>query len=636
MRSPGVMSMMCVVAMATTAPSESSELHYVQRARAVGPTANGPYQVRMEHSTFIRMRDGVRLSTDLYFPEGLSGQLPVILRRTPYDKGNGNGPDNIWKFFASHGYVVAQQDLRGKYESEGTFFAYQDEGDDGYDTVSWLAQQPWSNGRIGTFGCSYEGEVQHMLARRRHPNHKAAVIQGDSAFQGYPITGLGFRQNGAIELAAALSWNVESGSGYYYGPPAGVDRQNWFRSPWAKLYRVGYEIPSYDPAAILRELPIIGLSDRIGAPPNEFRNWVKEPPGSAYWRRQGGFTARDRFAVPALHMTSWYDFTFSPSTAFEIYKKNAVTPEVREQQYLLIGPGTHCKNEQLSEHTIVGARDLGDARYDLRGLYLDWFDHWLKQRDSAATAQPKVQFYVMGDGHWRGADEWPPKGAVERRYYLHSGGHANTRYGDGRLETAPPGAAQPADTLTYDPGQATPTRGGAICCTGGNEIEGPVDVADIEMRQDTLVYTTEALAHPVEITGPVSVELYVSSDAPDTDFVARLSEVDAEGRSWVLLDGIMRMRYSQGLDREIRMQPGQVYRFSLDLQATSIRIRSGHRIRLDIASAGFPRWDRNLNTGGNNFDEVRWRVARNSVHHDPNRRSSLSLSIMPAAQGTKP
>ncbi len=601
-------------------------LHYVQEMVSAGARAPGPYGVKLQRSVFVPMRDGVRLSTDLYMPEGASVRLPVILMRTPYDKAKAS---SIVKFFVSHGYVVALQDLRGKYESEGTFFAYGDEGKDGYDTVTWLAEQPWSNANVGTFGCSYLGEVQHMLARLQHPRHKAAIIQGDSAYKNDAILGLGFRMNGAVELASSLSWNVSSGSPYYYGPPAGTDRQQWFQSPWAKLYEIRYSVPQYDAAEVLQHLPIIELSRLVGAPPNEFENWVREKPGSKYWDRQGGFRDDDRFAVPALHMTSWYDFTHSPRAAFNLYRRNATTPQVREQQYLVISPGPHCSFEDLGENAIVGERNVGDARYGFRGLYLDWFDHWLKGKDTPAVRQPKVQVYTMGGPGWRGAEEWPLRGARTLNLYLHSDGDANTRFGNGRLDAALPGSGKPSDMLIYDPDHPTPTRGGAICCTGRSEVEGAVDVADIETRHDTLVYTTAPLREPLEITGEVAVDLYVSSDAPDTDVVARLTEVDPAGKSWVLLDGIMRMRYSAAAGQEIRMKPGEIRRASFGLQATSVVIRAGHRIRLDVASAGFPRWDRNLNTGGNNYDETVGRVARNRIHHDAANPSRLVLTVAP-------
>jgi uncharacterized protein len=589
----------------------------------------GPYEVRTEKSRFIRMRDGVRLSTDLTFPVGVSGKLPVILRRTPYDKAKMD--DGIFAWFASHGYVVAQQDLRGKYESEGEFFAYDKvNAQDGYDTLSWLTTQSWSNGRVGTYGCSYEGEVQHMLTALRHPAHKAAIITGDAAYKDDNITALGFKYGGATEIAATLGWNIEEGK-HYLAPPPGIDREAFFQSSWSQFYEIRYKPPEYSVKSLLLQLPTLGIMDGLNAPPNHYREWLLQPPGAAYWNRQGGFTKTDRFSTPTLLISSWYDFTYSPRAAFNIYRNNATTAEAREHTYLILGPGSHCQIEDgLTRDTVVGERHLGDARYDFLRLYLDWFAHWLRDEDTAATRQAKVQLYVMGENRWRAEQEWPLVRAQPISLYLSSGGRANSSHGDGRLQHDSVAGEQATDSFIYDPVHPTPTRGAAICCTGDlNETEGAVDVADIELRHDTLVYTTAAFEAPMEIIGEVSVELYVSSDAPDTDIVARLTEVDTAGRSWVLLDGIQRLRWRQGMKQPVFMKPGEVAKVSFDIEATGVRIPAGHKLRLDIASAGYPRWDRNLNTGGDNVSETQWRIARNMIHHSAQHRSRVILPVVP-------
>jgi uncharacterized protein len=587
--------------------------------------SRGKYEVKANLSNFVAMRDGVKLSTDLYFPQGAKGPLPIVLVRTPYGKADN---DEFTQYFASHGFVVAIQDLRGVRESEGEFFANSaGEAEDGYDTVDWLSKQPWSNGKIGTIGCSYLGEVQHALATTRHPAHRAAIIGGDSAYKDGQIYAQGFRFNGALELSSALGWNLGLPK-YSYGPPPNVDRQTWFKSGHSKNYQTTGELKEYSASKALMQLPVIDIADSLGAAPSHYREWVGEKPNSPYWKRLLGFTKESKFSVPALHVSSWYDFNHSPRAAFNFYKKNGIDLKTKTNQHLILGPGTHCEIEDGTAQTQIGERQFGDTRLDFWRLYLDWFNHWLNDSPTPPKIPP-VLVYVMGANQWRSETDWPLERQSVTKFFLHSEGQANGRFGDGELQQTPSDKQHSVDKFSYDPGSPTPTRGGSICCTGDlNLPEGPVDVADIEMRQDVLVYTTPVLKTPIEITGEVGVDIYLSSDAPDTDLVARLTEVDAAGRSWVLLDGIMRMRHAEGLDREIRLQPGVPQRARINLGAISIAIPAGHRIRLDLASAGFPRWDRNLNTGGDNARETVWRIAQNSIHHDSRYPSSLILPIV--------
>lgn len=595
-----------------------------------------PWGITLDRSRMVPMRDGVRLSTDLYFPPGPRRGLPVILVRTPYDKGTWRQAESKAVYFARNGYAVLVQDHRGKFESEGEFRAYSAvDRTDGYDTLDWIVGQPWSSGKIGTFGCSYLGEVQDELAAMRHPNHTAAIPQSGAAFGGHGIKNFGFLRYGATELAAALSWNRLYGGTVHYGPPGRVDRAEWFRSPSAQFFNVAPKLPDIDLMAILRTLPVIDMMSRAGAPPNGFESWLRHEPGDPWWNYQGAVTERDRFNVPALHVNSWYDTTPNSTLAlFNLFRTNSESARARDNQFLIMSPSTHCRSETATERTFVGARDVGDARLDYDRVYLDWFDHWLKGIENGVTSRPKVQIYVMGKNEWRGEAEWPPARMRVVPYYLHSGGAANSRFGDGVMDTRTPGD-EPPDRFAYDPRTPVPTVGGSICCTNGAIAEGGHDQSEVETRHDVLVYTTPPLEHGVEVTGPVTVTLFVGTSAADTDFTAKLVDVYPDGTAYILLDGIIRARYRNGLDRKVWMRPGEVYEVAVDLESTSNYFSPGHKIRLEISSSSFPRWDRNLNTGGNNFDESAPVVARNVVYHSRIHPSRLMLPIVPAANGSR-
>ncbi len=287
----------------------------------------------------------------------------------------------------------------------------------------------------------------------------------------------------------------------------------------------------------------------------------------------------------------------------------------------------HCASHEVSEKTVVGARPLGDARFDYYRVYEKWFAFWLRGEANKVTAMPKVQYYVMGRNVWKSAKDWPLPNARATRFYLHSDGGANSLYGSGTLSTEKPGK-EPADRFVYDPGNPVPSFGGPVCCTKMNEAEGAYDQRPVEARDDVLVYTSEVLTEGIEVTGPLKLVLYVSSSARDTDFTAKLIDVYPDGRAFNLQEGILRARYRDGFDRTVWMEPGEVYRLEIDLQATSNYFAPGHRIRLEVSSSNFPRFDRNLNTGGNNYDETRWQVARNVVHHSGRYPSHLILPVV--------
>lgn len=594
-------------------------------------TSQPQYEVRLEKSVLVHMRDGVRLSTDLYFPIGAPGPLPVIAIRSPYNKNGFQDPPSLAHEFAKHGFAVAIQDMRGRFESEGHYIVGRANRDDGYDFISWLAEQPWSNGKIGTYGCSYLGENQLQLAATRHPNHAAAIPQ--AAGGGYDGTyrTFAFMDGGAIELASALGWFHSAGS-KTFNRPAPESSDSAYREMVQDM-QTRPPLPQVDLRESFWQLPIIGIVRRNGITSSDYDDFVSHIPGDRYWKSLNYVDDNDRFDVPALHVNSWYDGAVNETLAlFNLMSRNAMSARGRDNQFAIISPTAHCLSESAREHTVVGHRDMGDARFPYYQTYVRWFDYWLKGIDNGVTDIPKLQYYLMGAGEWRSADAWPLPGTEFTEYYMHSGGHANTRNGDGTLSTEPPNN-EPADRFTYDPANPVPSVGGPICCIGADDAPaGAMNQSEVELRNDVLVYTSAPLEEGVEVTGPLEAILYVSSDARDTDFTVKLVDVQPDGTAYNVQEGILRARFREGFDRVVLIEGREVERLRIDLHATGIWFGRGHRIRVEVSSSNFPRFDRNMNTGGNNYDESEWVVAHNAVHHTTEHPSHVILPLVRRAR----
>ena len=594
-----------------------------------GPSRREPeYEVRPDQSIMVPMRDGVTLSTDLYFPQGASDRLPTILVRTPYGKRPASSNRVDLSTLVGQGYVVAVQDIRGRFESEGRYTVRLSDRNDGYDTVTWLSEQPWSDQKVASFGCSYRGETQLALAATRHPNHVAAIPMAPSSAYYTPGRPWVSFNGGAFELAQTAGWFMGNSSKVFYGPPPWVDRQEWYKSDAAKLFRTGPQRPQVDRLALYWTLPVIDVVKKAGAAATDYEDYASNAPEAPYFQGLDFVRAADRFDVPALYIDSWYDF--GPSDTLQMFnqmRQNAVSAEARDNQYVIIAPNTHCGWSASTENTIVGERDLGDARRGYVDLYLDWYDHWLKGEDNGVSDMPRVQYYLMGKNEWRSSEVWPLADTDYRKFYLHGGGHANSLYGDGKLAASAPGE-QAADRFVYDPATPVMSLGGQACCTGMETGAGSYDQSTNEMRNDVLVYTSEVLEEGLEVTGHLQVVLYVSSSAKDTDFTAKLVDVYPDGKAYNIQEGARRMRYRESLVTPVWMEKGKVYEIHLDLHATSNYFGPGHRIRLDVSSSNFPRWSRNLNTGGNNYDETEWVVANNTVHHSKRYPSHLLLPVI--------
>lgn len=570
------------------------------------------------------MRDGIRLSTDFYFPEGLKEKLPVILVRTPYNKNTWRHESSEAYLFAGQGYVVAVQDVRGRFESEGIFSLMKHEARDGFDTIDWLVAQPWSSGKVGTYGCSYLSEVQIALAKMKHPNHVAMIPQAGGGVNRYD----GVIWGGAFELAIAFGWMYQNGSRFHLKPPPGAPDD--FYARMGDYFDPTPTLPEINFREIWQTLPLIEMMNRAGGPITDWEDYVSHEPGDQWWYQRDYLQEDDQFDVPALMINSWYDFGVAESlTMFNRFQKNAERARARNNQFIVISPTTHCASEEATQETIIGQRNLGDPQFDYWNLYLRWFDYWLKGIENAVAEIPKLQIYVMGKNHWRAESEWPLARMQFTPYYFHSDGKANSRMGTGTLSIQRP-SEEPADGYVYDPSAPVPSIGGPLCCTGSSDAPpGSYDQNEVEMRNDVMVYSTSELEQGIEITGPVEVVLHVSSSARDTDFTSKLVDVYPDGTAYMVLEGIMRARYREGYTNKVWMKPDEIYELKVELGATSNYFAPGHRIRLEISSSSFPRFDRNLNTGGNNYDEKSWKVSHNRVHHSDQHASMLILPVVP-------
>ncbi len=573
------------------------------------PRPAGTHEVVVERAVMVPMRDGVRLATDIYRPKDVTGALPTILVRTPYNKSANPNGDVMAQFFASHGYGVVVQDVRGKFASEGTFRVYAGDTTDWSDMFDWIGAQSWSTGRIGTYGCSYLGEGQIIAAQQRHPRHIAAIAQaagGNLGRVGRLRQFWGSVEGGAFALSINFGW----------------------MPVFASIDKGARPMPKVDLVSFFRTLPVIDMTDRAGSPSWDWRNFLERSPDDPWWDDRGYLTDGDSVSVAALHVSSWFDLAGEALIEAKIFRQNGMNDRARNGQYAIISPTTHCSSERASSQTKVGDLMVGDARLRYFDTYLAWFDRWLRGNEHALDSLPRFQYYVIGRNEWHKSDTWPVKGMRETAFYLRSDGHANTSKGTGRLSLDKP-SRERADTFTYDPANPVPSRGGSICCTGNpNDVPGSFDNADIELRPDVLVYTGDVLREGLELTGPMRAIVHLSSRAPDTDVTVKVLDVFPDGRVMNMQEGITRVRYRDGFDKGRMMVPEKVYEVPVDLHATSWYLPPGHKLRVEISSSSFPHFDRNLNTGGRNYDETTFRSAPNSVHHTSVYSSRLILPVV--------
>jgi putative CocE/NonD family hydrolase len=579
----------------------------------------GPYPVRFEPDIPVMLRDGTITYVDVFRPD-VSEPFPALLQRTPYDKSSVQSRTGALDAIlaATSGYAVVIQDVRGRYSSDGEFYTFVNEIDDGYDSVEWVAGQSWCTGKVGMYGPSYVGATQWLAAASRPPS-LVAIAPGVTAsdyHEGWAW------QGGAFELGFNLSWSIGA-----------LSSANWDNLSRRRLLRPEQQdslIEAKDDLmAGFRSLPMQDLPHLRGGLAPYYYDWLAHPEYDDYWRRVCIEEYHSDITIPAFNFGGWYDiFLGGTLRNYTRMSQMGATEEARGGQRLVIGPWVHGgAPTNVSGEYGFGTR-ASSLAIDVQEMTLRYYDYWLKGKDNGWADERPVRVFVMGENVWRHEDEWPLQRAQVSNYYLHSDGKANTLNGDGLLSPETPEEGPP-DVYVYNPIDPVPTRGGGLCCDPAFLPSGAFDQRAIESRPDVLVYSTPPLERPVEVTGPVQVTLHASSSAADTDFTAKLVDVEPSGYSRNLADGIIRARYRQPRQPASPIQPGQVYEYTIDLLATSNLFKQGHRIRVEISSSNFPRFDRNTNTGEAIGSDAGFVSALQTVYHTPEYPSHIKLPIIP-------
>ena len=556
------------------------------------------YEVAFERNLPAKMRDGVTLRADIYRPKA-DGKFPVLLQRTPYDKTNSSGFG--WRA-AARGYVVVIQDVRGRFTSEGDFYTFKNEINDGYDTVEWAAALPYSDGKVGMFGGSYVGATQ-FLAAISSPPHLAGIAPH--------VTASNYHDGWTYQSGAFEQWFNESWA-------TGLSQNTLFRSAQGNSNALDWKnvLP-------LTSYPMDALPDPKSLTPY-FQDWLTHPNYDDYWKLISIEEHYSQIQVPVFTIAAWYDiFQGGSLRNYQLLKTQAGSDAARHGQKLMVEIGGHAGGGRK-----IGDVDFGpDAPDDLDGAVLDWYDVIFKGKPAAPDAKP-VRIFVMGKNVWRDEDDWPLARAKTTRYFLHSHGAANSASGDGSLDTTMP-SSEAKDSYVYDPAHPVHTIGGPLCCDAQHLAPGPKDQGPVEDRKDVLIYSTPAFTQDTEVTGPIILDLYASTSAVDTDFTAKLVDVWPNGFAQNLTEGILRLRCRNSQETPELAKPGEIYHLKIDVWSTSNVFLSGHRLRLEISGSNFPRFDRNLNTGEEQAHATRMVTATNTIYHDRQHPSALILPMIP-------
>jgi putative CocE/NonD family hydrolase len=600
----------------------------------------------VERKLMVPMRDGKRMATDVYHPKDTSKKYPTIFVRTPYnfnfwDVRNGAPRDLTNELEAvKRGYAFVEMNERGHFFSEGNYDILGPPLTDGDDELSWIAKQPWSNGKVGTIGCSSTAEWQLAVAAGGNPAFTTMIAQGFGAGVGrvapYFEQGNWYR-GGAVQMLF-IAWLYGEQNQVRPMFPPNTSQEDLIRA--SKSFDLAQQLPPVDWSKALATLPVKDIYKTVDGPHGIFADrmpvstggaMIERAPNDPAWYKGGLWNDSMKINIPGFWFMSWYDVSVGPNLAAYNHVRKTASPEIANQQYAVIAPTLHCAYKRATENTVVGERSLGDARLNYDELTYAWFDHFLKGEDEdkgLLAKMPKVRYYTMGINKWQASETWPPAGAQPLKFFLSSNGKANTLDGDGALvATAPP--ADNSDKFDYDPLNPVPSYGGNVCCTGNAVQGGSFDQRKMEARPDILVYTTEPLAQGMEVSGPIEVTLYVSSDAKDTDFTVKLIDVYPDGRAYNLDETIQRLRYRNGYDKPLAwLEPGRIYKVTLQPMNTSNYFEAGHRIRIEVSSSNFPRFDRNLNTGGRNYDESKPVIAHNVVHHSKQYPSEVKITVV--------
>ena len=560
--------------------------------------------ITVQHRVPVPMRDGVILYADVFRPVG-EGKHPVLVSRTPYSTERYPSSYRSAVYFARRGYAYVFQDTRGRHESEGKWEPFRNDIEDGYDTIEWAAKQPWSNGKVGMQGGSYLGHVQWRAAMSDPPSLVTIFpnVASTSLYHDWITLNGGWRLSfnfgwGAVRQESRIMQNV--GPHNLEGGPENI---------------------SYD--KVLWHMPLNTMQQLVGRNAQFYKDWMAHPDYDDYWRKINVEEVFEKIGIPIHTFGGWFDI-FSQGTlrGYAGMSKKGKTETARKGSNLIIGPWGHGPSQ------ITGDVDFGEtAPVDSSAVSLRWYDYWLKGIQNGLDKEPPVKLFTMGSNEWMWENEYPIARTQYTEMYFHSGGEANSKRGDGTLTWDKPASSEPADRYTYDPNHPVPSVGGNNCC-GTPTPAGPREQNEVESRQDVLVYTSDFIEEPVRIAGPVKVVLYASSDAVDTDFVAKLVDVYPDGKAYNMAEGIMRARYHKSLEEPELLEPGKVYRFEIDLVGTSVEFQQGHRIRVQVASAHFPQFDRNPNTGEpfGTGDEIK--IAKQTVYHTQAQPSHVVLPIV--------
>tara|TARA_B110000483_G_scaffold242818_1_gene329921 strand:+ start:1894 stop:3777 length:1884 start_codon:yes stop_codon:yes gene_type:complete len=590
----------------------------------------------VDQKVMMPMRDGIRLATDVYRPK-TDEKVPIIFSRTPYNFNSWvDGKEKTRAYQSAYqavkrGYAYVIQNERGRYFSEGEWDILGVPLTDGFDAFSWMSDQDWSNGKIGTIGCSSTAEWQMAVAALDHPSHAAMVPQGFGAGVGrigdYYEQGNWYR--GGVEQLLFPSWlyGVEHDK---FKPriPSGATQDDLIRI--SRFYDLAPKNPKVDWAEAFNHLPLQDLLKSVNGKKEIFDKMIRRKPNDPAWYKGGLYHDDMEINIPSFWFVSWYDVATSPNIAlFNHLRNNGKDSKAVDNQYLVIAPTLHCGFKRATENTIVGQRSVGDARLNYDEQIYSWFDLMLKgEENDFKEKTPRVQYYTMGSNKWQSSEIWPPENTEMTTFYLSSNGNANTLNGDGKLTSVRRKVDNKSDSFFYDPMSPVKSNGGGVCCQGNAVEGGAFDQQEVELNENILVYSTMPLKNGIEVTGFINSSLYLSSDVKDTDLTIKLIDVYPDGRAFNIDETIQRVRYREGYDKEVFMENDKVYKVDLTPMSTSNFFKKGHQIRIEISSSNFPRFARNLNTGGNNYDEIKSVTANNKIHHSKKYPSSITLPII--------
>ncbi len=560
------------------------------------------HKIKILSHQAVPMRDGVKLYADVYLPSA-PGKYPALLVRTPYGVQRDGMFDDAGPF-AQNGFAVVMQDVRGRYESEGKWDPFRNEGHDGYDTIEWAAKQPWSNGKVATQGGSYLGHVQWAAISQQPPSLVAAVprVASTSIYHNWAYFG------GAFRLSFNFGWGVVR------MPNRIMQPQYWHSSAIAPE-ELRYE-------NILWALPMkIGDLASSNSEVKHYREWLQHPTYDEYWKSISDEEHFDRVKVPLYTQGGWFDIFLAGTINGYTGVRAKGSPEAKKAVKLVVGAWGHGPSQKFGEVDFGPVAMRSNHDRELR-----WYQHYLQGEDNGVDREPPVEIFYMGANKWKHHDDWPVPGTQFKPLYLASGGSANSTRGDGSLGWEKP-SGKPGDSYSYDPMNPVLTLGGNNCC-GTPTLAGPYDQRPVERRSDVLVYSTGVLREPVAIAGPVKMKLWAATDGPDTDWMVKLVDVYPNGFAMPVAEGILRARFRTGLSNPQLLKANEAYEFEVDMVGTANVFRPGHQIRVDVTSSNFPQFDRNLNTG-EGPESGKIRVARNTVFHTAERPSAIILPVVP-------